>query len=74
MTNKVLMYDPPSGWKYGFPKPLPRWATIHYGGDDYGVSENFDIIEWILQEGYPQSEIDSCGDQFYCKWWVENAE
>ena len=53
---KVLMCDPPSGWKYGFPKPIPK------GVDD-------DITEWLLSEGYPQREIDACGDHFYCRYW-----
>ena len=74
MTNKVIVYDPPSGWKYGFPKAIPRCYTIHYGGNDYGVSENFNVIEWLLQQGYPQSEIDACGDYFYCKWYTADDD
>jgi len=37
---KVMMCDPPSGWKYGFPKPIPK-----------EVGE--DIRPWLLSEGYP---------------------
>ena len=40
----TLMIDPPSGWKYGFPKAKPDDAT--------------NTIAWLLSEGYPQSEID----------------
>ena len=40
----TLMVDPPSGWKYGFPKAKPDDATH--------------LIAWLLSEGYPQSEID----------------
>ena len=36
MKNKVKMIDPPSGWKYGFPKILPnnitntlKWLVLH---------------------------------------------
>ena len=43
----VTMIDPPSGWKYGFPKPIP--------------DEVEDVLEWLVGEGYPQSEIDACG-------------
>ena len=57
--SKVLMCDPPSGWKYGFPKPLP---------DGVG-SYDFDLMGWLLDEGYPQSEIDACGNHFYCRYW-----
>jgi hypothetical protein len=36
------MIDPPEGWKYGFPKPLPN-----------GV----DLSEWLFGEGYPSDLI-----------------
>lgn len=48
--------DPPSGWKFGFPKIYDR-------------NEHPDFYKWIVEEGYPQSEIDSYGGQFYCRWW-----
>jgi len=38
MVTKVLMCDPPSGWKYGFPKPLPA---------DLGKDES--IFPWLLK-------------------------
>lgn len=60
---KVLMCDPPSGWKYGFPKPLPA---------DLGKDES--IIPWLLEQGYPQAEIDACGDYFYCRYWEADEE
>ena len=36
--------DPPGGWRYGFPKELPS-----------GV---IDFNKWLVDNGYPQSEID----------------
>jgi len=51
----MTMIDPPSGWKYGFPKPIPDKV------------EN--VLEWLVSEGYPQSEIDACGKHFYCRYW-----
>jgi hypothetical protein len=56
----TTMIDPPSGWKYGFPKVLP---------DDV---EN--VLEWLVSEGYPQSEIDACGKNFYCRYWEKQNE
>lgn len=53
----IRMIDPPSGWKYGFPKPLP---------DDVE-----DVYKWLVANGYPQAEIDACGDYFYCRHWEE---
>jgi hypothetical protein len=56
---KRQMIDPPSGWKYGFPKELP--ADVN------------NVVEWLIENGYPKSEIDRMGEHFYCgHWYVEN--
>lgn len=68
------MIDPPSGWKYGFPKALPSEEVIYYGGSDYGVKESFNINGWMIQEGYPKEEIESLGEQFWCRHWIENED
>jgi|11_taG_2_1085331.scaffolds.fasta_scaffold03933_5 hypothetical protein len=73
MTKRILMCDPPSGWKYGFPRAVPEEGTIHYGGMDYGVRKEFDILEWIFSHGYPKSIYEECGGQFYCKYWTVEA-
>jgi len=52
--------DPPSGWRYGFPKVLPEDVT--------------DTIKWLVENGYPQHEIDACGDHFYCRHWFTEIE
>ena len=57
---KILMCDPPSGWKYGFPKPIPDDLTS--------------TLEWLVSEGYPQSEIDACGDSFYCRYYETEVD
>jgi hypothetical protein len=54
------MIDPPSGWKYGFPKQIPE-----------GIGN---VPAWLVSEGYPQVEIDSCGAYFYCRHWEEEDE
>ena len=53
----TLMIDPPSGWKYGFPKAKPDDVT--------------DTIAWLLSEGYPKSEIDKLGSSFFIRTWEE---
>ena len=59
----TLMVDPPSGWKYGFPKP------VH---EEYYLLENeFNMISWLVSEGYPQAEIDACGGYFFIRTWEE---
>lgn len=55
-TKTVLMIDPPSGWKYGFPMALPDPKP-----------EN--TMAWLVEMGYPQAEIDSLGQYFYCRYW-----
>ena len=57
----VLMIDPPSGWKYGFPMPLPDPRP-----------EN--TIAWLIEQGYPQKEIESYGDYFYSRYWEQEIE
>ena len=50
--------DPPSGWRYGFPKIYDR---LEHGDD---------ITAWLVQEGYPQAEIDRLGTAFYFRSWA----
>lgn len=54
-----LWVDPPSGWKYGFPKV--------WNGDG-------NMIDWLIENGYPQKEIDSCGDYFFVRRWPVEDE
>ena len=54
------MIDPPSGWRYGFPKAFDR------------VTDGDDLRAWLVQEGYPQAEIDRMGDHFYVRQWEES--
>ena len=58
--ESVRMIDPPSGWQYGFPKVLPE-----------GVE---DVMAWLVENGYPQKEIDSCGKYFNCRHWNERVK
>ena len=56
-----LYIDPPSGWKYGFPKV-------------YNKETDGNVIEWLIAEGYPQKEIDACGDYFFTRQWEVDDE
>lgn len=41
---KVTMIDPASGWRYGFPKPLPaNWRE-----------PGFNIKQWCIDQGLPE--------------------
>lgn len=55
MSKTITIYDPPSGWRYGFPKeykPLPDET----------------LEQTLLRDGYPQSEIDGDGAK-YVRFW-----
>jgi len=56
----VTYVDPPSGWKYGFPKVMP---------DDLPGNPTF--REWLVREGYPKELIEDFGDSFHCSYWEE---
>lgn len=56
----VTWVDPPSGWRYGFPKPMP--------------SEVPDFHAWLVSEGYPREEIEALGDNFWCRQWYEEIK
>lgn len=51
----MRMIDPPSGWKFGFPKPIPHGVT--------------NTTRWLVENGYPQELIDELGEHFYCRYW-----
>ncbi len=59
----TLMIDPPSGWKYGFPKPVHE--------DYYLLGDDFNMNQWLVSVGYPQTERDACGDYFFIRTWEE---
>jgi hypothetical protein len=50
----ATIYDPPSGWKYGFPKP-------------YKPLPNESLEQTLLRDGYPQHEIDNGGAK-HCRF------
>jgi hypothetical protein len=57
----ATIIDPPSGWKYGFPKPIPEDRLK-------------DVIVWLVEQGYPKETIDSFGEHFYCGYWEQSEE
>ena len=55
------MYDPPSGWRYGFPK-------------EYSPLPNETMTDTLLRDGYPSSEITQWmmpdGGVRYTRFWT----
>jgi hypothetical protein len=58
---KVKYFDPPSGWKYGYPMRLP---------DSINTTE--DIIAWLVENGYPEKDVEIAVR--YGRWWEEEVE
>ena len=61
--SKVLMCDPPSGWRYGFPKIQPK---------RFETGEEFH--NWLISEGYPKEMITGMEDYFYCRYWEQEMD
>lgn len=58
------MVDPPSGWKYGFPKALPN-----------PLPQPWSLTLWLISEGYPEIELARFGDFFqYVRQWEIDVE
>ncbi len=58
-SDKLLMIDPPSGWKYGFPRP-------------YDAKPDQTVGEWLIEKGYPKELVDK-GMTRHCRYWESDA-
>lgn len=55
MNDDLITIDPPSGWKYGFPKSI----TL----EEYNTITSFK--DWCIDNGYPKRVAESYGKHFY---------
>lgn len=53
----MLIIDPPSGWKYGFPKK-------------YTKKPDEDFRQWLIDNGLPEHEADFAV-KYGCRFWSE---
>jgi hypothetical protein len=57
----VKMCDPDSGWRYGFPKPIPD--TVR------------DVHLWLIENGYPRHLVKYWEESSFsgvpCRYWEE---
>jgi hypothetical protein len=53
--------DPPSGWKYGFPRV-------------FDTEKDGDMYEWLTANGYPEKVRESYGEYFYIRQWLTDEE
>jgi hypothetical protein len=57
----MTMYDPPAGWRYGFPRP-------------YKPLSGESLEDTLKRDGYPQHEIDNGGATHVRFWEVPDAD
>ncbi len=57
----AIIIDPPSGWKYGFPKV-------------YDNPENLSTEEWLVKNGYPEKEFNKDGKVYWIRTWEKDDE
>ena len=53
--NTVQLIDPPEGWRYGFPKPVPAFKS------------HPDFVKWMYDQGYPK-ELIKQGMLEHCRY------
>ena len=59
--EQIKMIDPPSGWRYGFPKQIPEVVT--------------NVNAWLIENGYPKEIINELGEYFHYRvFYVEKEE
>lgn len=56
---KTKFYDPPSGWRYGFPRAVPKEVIS-------GVKST---RQWLKECGYPEKDLDFA--LAYMRTWEE---
>ncbi len=59
MTTQDLIYDPPSGWRYGFPRP-------------YRPLEDETLEDTLIRDGYPMEQARAGAK--YCRFWHAKEE
>ena len=57
----MIIVDPPSGWRFGFPKPIPKDRLQ-------------DVNTWLVEQGYPQEIIDDFEGSLPCRFWDKPDE
>lgn len=61
MSDEIIVIDPPSGWKYGFPKEVPESKV-----------KSTNMKDLLIELGYPESEINLMGMHLHVRYWKKN--
>lgn len=62
---RKVWIDPPSGWKYGFPKLMDKKDLNEKG---------LNFHQWLIAEGYPAELIHEFGEHFYVRTWADEGD
>ena len=54
----TLYVDPPDGWRYGFPKAVPK-------------DREADLFAWLAEQGYPKQWLN---DRTVLRCWREEEK
>lgn len=54
----MMMIDPPSGWKFGFPKPFTK-------------PKDQPLRDWLIENGLPEKDADFAV-KYGCRYWSED--
>lgn len=54
----AILIDPPSGWRYGFPKRLPDPSPT-------------DVVQWLIDNGYPEALVNQFEGRNVPCWYSE---
>jgi len=71
---KVTICDPPSGWKYGFPRAVPEEVMEKLKHARQTGTTTTASNDWLVSCGYPKSLIESFGNHFYCRYWEQEED
>lgn len=51
----IIIVDPPSGWRYGFPKVFDfKPSHTNLPGEEYDM----ELKEWFIDNGYPRKDVN----------------
>ena len=60
-SEQVVMVDPPSGHRYGFPREVPREIARDMTGEEFR--------QWLVECGYPEEDLELA--MKYSRYWFQ---
>ena len=61
-SKKTMIIDPPDGWRWGFPKPIPQ-----------GYLKNESLLRiWLTENGYPDNMVVTALN--HSRYWESSVD